>query len=83
MSYFENEKAHTKILDVLKFESKYDEEVFNRLPLTDRQKEQILFDIVPELKEYKNIFGSNIKEECQEKKSLSASISSLSLQTNN
>jgi hypothetical protein len=74
-NYFENEKAHTKILDVLKFESKYDEDIFNRLPLTDRQKEMILFDIVPELKEYKNIFGSNIKE-CQEKKKKNIKISS-------
>lgn len=76
-NYFENEKAQTKILDVLKFESKYDEDIFHRLPLTDRQKEQILFDMLPELNEYKNIFGSNIKE-CQEKKTINPSSSNQS-----
>jgi hypothetical protein len=67
-NYYENEKAQTKILDVLKFESKYDEDVFRRLPLTDRQKEQILFDMLPELNEYKNIFGCNTPPLCGDSK---------------
>jgi hypothetical protein len=52
-------KAMTDILKVLKFDNKGDEEVFNRLPLTDRQKEQLLFDTLPELKDFKKIFGTN------------------------
>jgi hypothetical protein len=52
-------KALTDILKVLKFDNKGDEEVFNRLPLTDRQKEQLLFDTLPELKDFKKIFGTN------------------------
>ena len=51
-------KALTDILKVLKFNSKQDEEIFGRLPLTDRQKEELLFDTLPELKDFKKIFGS-------------------------
>ena len=54
----ENE-ALTDILKALKFKTKEDERVFNLLPLTDLQKEQLLFDTLPELKKYKKIFGFN------------------------
>jgi hypothetical protein len=55
-------QAITDILKVLRFNNKYDEKIFNSLPLTDRQKEQMLFDTIPELKDFKKIFGSNKDE---------------------
>lgn len=56
------EKARTDILKVLRFNNKYDEDIFGRLPLTDRQKEEMLFDTIPELKDFKKIFGTNKDE---------------------
>ena len=55
-------QALTDILKVLRFNNKYDEKIFNNLPLTDRQKEQMLFDTLPELKDFKYIFASNKDE---------------------
>ena len=38
-------KAKTNILDHIKFVNVQDEQVFKRLPLSDKQKEQLLFQI--------------------------------------
>lgn len=48
-------KPFTDILKLVKFPNKAEEELFNRLPLTDRQKEELLFDSIPELKEYSHL----------------------------
>jgi len=42
------EKALTNILDIIKFELKEDEENFKMLPLSDFQKEELLFDYLKE-----------------------------------
>lgn len=39
------EKTRTNILNEIKFANKQDEMVFNRLPLSNRQKEELLFSI--------------------------------------
>lgn len=48
-------KPFTDILKLVKFPNKAEEELFNRLPLTDRQKEELLFDSIPELKQYSHL----------------------------
>jgi len=48
-------KPFTDILKLVKFPNKAEEEIFNRLPLTDRQKEELLFDSIPELKQYSHL----------------------------
>lgn len=65
-------KPFTDILKLVKFPNKAEEEIFHRLPLTDRQKEELLFDSIPELKEYSHL----IKRANHEAKELLRSIPS-------
>jgi len=43
-----NKKAETNLLDLLKFKTKTDKEVFDRLPLSDYEKEKMMIDILKE-----------------------------------
>jgi len=70
------EKALTNILDIIKFELKEDEENFKMLPLSDFQKEELLFDYLKEdkkelFKKYEDvrtIYDIQKKKELEQKK---------------
>ena len=49
------EKALTNILDIVKFELKEEQNNFNLLPLSDFQKEELLFDYLKDKPEYKEL----------------------------
>jgi hypothetical protein len=70
------EKALTNILDIIKFELKEDEENFKMLPLSDFQKEELLFDYLKEdkkelFKKYqdvRSIYDIQKKKELEQQK---------------
>jgi hypothetical protein len=45
-----NEEAKTNILQLLRFKTKTDEFVFNHLPLSDAQKEELVLSVLSENK---------------------------------
>ncbi len=49
------EKALTNILEILKWELKEDENNFNLLPLSDFQKEELIFDYLKDNPEYEEL----------------------------
>ena len=51
------EKALTNILDIVKFELKEEQENFKMLPLSDFQKEELLFDYLKDKKNYNEIYS--------------------------
>jgi len=51
------EKALTNILDIVKFELKEEEENFKMLPLSDFQKEELLFDYLKDNKNYNELYS--------------------------
>jgi hypothetical protein len=70
------EKALTNILDIIKFELKEDEENFKMLPLSDFQKEELLFEYLKDDKkelfekyqEVRSIYDIQKKKEIEQLK---------------
>ena len=54
-----NKKAETNLLNIIRFKNKTDKFVFDRLPLSEYQKEQMVMEIIKEIDSVKDT-----SEEC-------------------